>query len=140
MSFPARFVIGTAETGDFDSEAAGTVHGHSALSTANIAEGTLSCTFVVEAETNTLTIAGKWQVSDDNSTWVDIGPQNNAAVVVLGTGTAGDDAVVTKCLEAPSGVLGWKYVRPAVVSGVASGNAVDTWSMQVRYRKFNGFS
>lgn len=140
MGFPARWRSHAAVTGDFDPDAAGTVYGSQAISTANIAPGTLSCLFTVDAETNTLTIAGKWQVSDDASTWYDIAPTNNAAVVVLATGTAGADAAVSKVLPAPSEIMGWKYVRAAVQNGVTTGGAADTYSMTLHYRVFNGFS
>lgn len=140
MSFPARWVAMTAVTGTFDTDPAGTIFGSTALSTANIAAGTLSCLFTVEAETNTLTISPLWQVSDNNSTWYSVGPSNNAAVVALATGTAGDDAVVSRVVVAPSEVMGWKYVRAAVTNGVATGGATDTYSMTVHYRRFNGFS
>lgn len=140
MTFPARFQRQAAETGNLDANTAGTVTGHSAISTTNIAAGTLSCLFVVDAETDTLTIAGSWQVSDDNSTWYDLVPSNNAATVVLATGTSGADATVSKCLVCPDNALGWKFVRPAVTCGVTTGTVNDTYSMQVRYRRFNGFS
>lgn len=140
MGFPARWRSHAAVTGDFDSEAAGTVHGSQAISTALIAAGTLSCLFTVDAETENLTITGKWQVSDDASTWYDVAPSNNAASVVLATGTAGADAAVSKVLVAPGEVLGWKYVRAAVTNGAAEGTSSDTFSMTLHYRVFNGFS
>jgi hypothetical protein len=140
MSFPARWKSLTAVSGNLNTLAAGTITATPALSTANIAAGTLSCLFVVEAETNTLTISPLWQVSDDNSTWYSVGPVNNAAVVVLATGTSGDDPVVSRVLSAPNEVLGWKYVRAAVVNLVAQGGAADTYSMTIHYRHFNGFS
>lgn len=139
MSFPARFVAQAAATGDFDSDAAGTVNAGTVLATNTIAAGTLSALVTVDAETENLTLAAKWQVSDDNSTWYDMPPQNNAANVVLATGTSGADAAVSKVLPAPLGVLGWKYVRCAVVSGAATGAATDTYSIALHYRKFNGF-
>lgn len=140
MSFPARWIAGTAVAGDFDSDSAGTTDAGEILSTANIAAGSLSCLFVVDAETNTITLAGKWQVSDDRTTWYDMAPSNNAATVVLATGTAGADATVSKALPAPEQVLGWKYVRPACETGVTTGTTSDTYSMSTRYRRFNGFS
>lgn len=139
MGFPARWVVQAAVTGDFDTDAAGTVAAGTAIPTNLIAPGTLSCLFTVDAETDTITIEGRWQVSDDNSTYYSIGPMNNAANVVLATGTAGADAAVTRCLVCPDAALGWKYVRPACVSGVVQGNAVDTYSMTSRYRKHSAF-
>lgn len=95
---------------------------------------------MVLAETNTATLACHWQVSHDNVTFFDIKPSNGAAFVVVATGTAGADAPVTVVLEAPKGVLGWEYVRPAVKVGGGGGSVLDTYSMTVGYRKFNGFS
>lgn len=140
MSFPARYFKGAAATGNLDTIAAGVSVGGTAYPTNEIAVDTLSCLYTVDAETDTLPIACHWQVSHDNSTWYDIKPSNGAAYVVQATGTAGADAAVTVALEAPTGVLGWEYVRPAVKVGVTTGAAVDTYSMQVSFRKFNGFA
>lgn len=140
MSFPARFFQGAAATGTFNGILAGSGVGGTAYSTNEIALNTLSCLFVVLAETNTATLACHWQVSHDNVTFFDIKPSNGAAFVVVATGTAGADAPVTVVLEAPKGVLGWEYVRPAVKVGGGGGSVLDTYSMTVGYRKFNGFS
>lgn len=140
MSFPARYFKGAAATGNLDTIAAGVSVGGTSYPTNEIALNTLSCEFTVDAETNTITLACHWQVSHDNSTWIDIKPSNGAAYVAQATGTVGADAAVTVVLEAPKGVLGWEYVRPAVKVGVTTGTVNDTYSMQVCFRKFNGFS
>lgn len=95
----------------------------------------LSALVTVDAETSTFTFAGKWQVSNDNATWVDVtnGPQN-AAAVVLATGTGGADAAVTRSYEAPATVYGWRYARFALVCGGTTGAAVDTYSIGYSYR------
>jgi len=139
MSFPARFFKGAAATGNLDSIAAGGSVGGTVYPTNEIAVDTLSCEFTVKADTNTLTISAHWQVSHDNSTWVDIKPSNGAAYVALVTGTGMAGTPVTVTLQGPSGALGWEYVRPAVKVGVTTGTTNDTYSMQVCYRKFNGF-
>lgn len=139
MSFPARYFPVPASTGNLDTIAAGTSVGGTAIQTNEVATGTLSCLFTVDAETDTLTITCHWQVSNDNSTWYDIKPSNGAAYVAQATGTAGADAAVDVVLEAPRGVLGWKWVRPAVKVGVATGTVNDTYSMSSFYRRFNGF-
>lgn len=105
------------------------------LSTRLFEPGTLSCEFTLLAETNTLTLEGRWEVSDDASTWVDMPHQGNAAVVALGTGTAGADSAVTKALPAPPAAVGYNYIRPVVVNRVATGAVGDTWSMTLRYRR-----
>lgn len=95
----------------------------------------LSALVSVDCETNTMTMTGKWQVSNDGSTWVDVtnGPQN-AASVTLATGTGGADAQVDRAFEAPSAVYGWRKARFAITNGVAAGNTVDTYAIGYCYR------
>lgn len=127
-----------ASSGTFNTLAAGTTTGGTAVLMGDNARQkvrNLSALVVVEAETDTLTITGKWQVSNDNSTWVDVahGTQN-AAGVTLALATGGDDAVITRCFPAPDAVYGWRYCRFAVVNGAVEGEAVDTWAISYQYR------
>ncbi len=142
MAFPARWTIASGGSGTLTAAPlAGTTTGGTALATADIQPGTLSCRFTVLAETNTLTLTGKFQVSDDNSTWYDLaGDAQNPANVVMATGTAGADVAVNMVLPVPPPAIGWKYVRPAVVNGVATGAVGDTYAFEFHYRKFSGFS
>jgi hypothetical protein len=98
----------------------------------------LSALVTVDAETDTITLAGKWQGSNDNSTWVDLAyePQN-PAVVVLATGTAGADAAVTRVLPAPKGAYSHRYARCSVEVGVTTGTSNDTYSIAYNYRQFS---
>jgi hypothetical protein len=121
-------------TGDFDGDAAGTVAAGGSIDTGRVAKGTLSALVTVDAETNTLTMTGKWQASYDGTTWVDVVAPNNAANVALATGTAGADAAVTKAIAAPDAVFGWMFARFVIVSGVATGAATDTYSISYCYR------
>jgi hypothetical protein len=98
----------------------------------------LSAVVSVLADTNTLTLGGKWQVSADNSTWVDVVESNNPANVVLATGTAGADTAVSKAIAAPDAVYGWTYARFCIVPGVATALAADTWSIAYTYRQLAG--
>jgi hypothetical protein len=95
----------------------------------------LSALVTVLAETSTFTWAGKWQVSNDNSTWVDLthGSQN-AAAVVISTGTAGADSAVSKAFTAPDSIYGWKKARFALVTGGTTGQAADTYAIGYCYR------
>jgi hypothetical protein len=95
----------------------------------------LSALVVVDIETTSLTMVGSWQVSNDGSTWVDLahGTQN-AAGVILGTGTGGADASITKCFQAPDAVYGWRKARFALTNAGAAGNTVDTYSISYSYR------
>lgn len=67
------------------------------------------------------------------------GPQNPAGVA-LATGTAGDDAVVTRVLPAPECVHSFNYARAAVVNGAATGAATDTFSIKYHYMKPRQFA
>lgn len=125
-------------SGDLDTNAAGTIEGGTAVQMGDNARQkvrNLSALVVVDCETSTLTMTGLWQVSNDNSTWVTVtnGPQN-AAGVVLATGTGGADASVTRCFQAPDAVYGWRYCRFAIQNGVTTGAAVDTYSISYSYR------
>lgn len=141
MTYPAKWITISGGSGTLDTVVAGTTTGGTAISTANIEKGTLSCLFTVDAETDTITITGKFQVSDDQATWYDLaGDAQNPANVVIATGTGGADASVSVVLPVPISAMGWKWVRAAVVNGVAEGEAVDTYSFSFRARQFSGFS
>lgn len=131
-----------SKTGDFDSVAAGAAVNGNAIT---IGDGArlkikgLSALVTVDAETNTITLAAKWQVSNDNSTWYDVanGTQN-AAAVVLATGTGGADAAVTKVIPAPDAVYGWVYARLSIVVGVTTGTTSDTYTIAYSCRSVRG--
>ena len=127
-------------TGDLNLNglAAGSVVGGNAVDIGDNARQkvlNLSALVTVDAETSTLTITAKWQVSNDGTTWVDVtnGTQN-AAGVALATGTGGADAAVTRAIPAPRAVYGWRKARLALVTGVASGTTSDTYSISYCYR------
>lgn len=95
----------------------------------------LSALITVDAETTSFTWTAKWQVSNNNSTWVDMAHgSQNAAGVALATGTAGADAAVTKSIPAPDAIYGWRYARICLVTGGAVGNAVDTYAISYNVR------
>lgn len=141
MGFPARYMTISGGSGDLTAApVAGTTTGGTAIPTANIELGTLCCLFTLLAETNTLTLTGKFQVSDDNSTWYDLaGDAQNPANVAISTGTAGADTAVTRVLPVPPSALSWRYVRAAIVNGVATGASGDTYAFSFRCRRFSGF-
>ena len=125
-------------TGDLNGNTAGTTEGATSVLMGDNARQkvrNLSALVTVDAETDTITVAGKWQVSNDNSTWVDVahGTQN-AAAVTLATGTAGADTPVTRAYQAPDAVYGWRYCRFALVNGVATGASADTYTVSYCYR------
>lgn len=100
----------------------------------SVMPGTLSAVFVVDAETENVTLAAQWQGSDDGSTWITIAhaPQNPAAVV-LATGTSGADPAVTRAVPAPSAVHGFRYARARVIVGVTTAQTADTYDISYRY-------
>jgi hypothetical protein len=126
-----------AATGTFDGLTATDVAGNAV----QVTDGTrlllagLSALVTLDVETNTMTVVGRWQVSSNNSTWVDCDTPNNAAEVTIGTGTAGADAAITKAISAPEGVYGVMFARYVITNGVAAGNTVDTYSIGYNYRE-----
>lgn len=142
MTYPSKWVSIAGGSGDLTAApAAGSTTGGTAISTASLVPGSMSCLFTVDAETNTLTLTGKFQVSDDGSTWYDLaGDAQNPANVVLATGTGGADAAVDRVLPVPMAAFGWKWVRAAVVNGVATGAAADTYVFTFRALRYSGFS
>ena len=141
MAFPPRWRTASGGSGDLTAApVAGTTTAGTALGTAGIEPGTLSCLVVVDAETDTITLTAKFQVSNDNSTWYDIaGDAQNPANVLLATGTSGADTPVSRVLPVPTQALGWKYVRPALVNLVATGGATDTYAFTFQFRYITGF-
>lgn len=127
-----------ALSGDFDGDAAGTAANGTAVALRNVEPGTLSAYFDVSATTNTATITGKFQVSNDNSTFIDVAPMNNAANVALTTGT-GSAVTGDKVLPVPQEVWGWKYFRGVCVLGGTTGAATETYAVTYRWLHRNPF-
>lgn len=96
----------------------------------------LSALVTCLAETNTLTITPRWQVSNDNSTWVNAsGAPNTPAGVAIATGTAGADTAVTLLIPATNAVNSARYARLQLVVGVATGASADTYTISYCYRQ-----
>lgn len=107
-----------------------------ALNMTQVESGTLSALCVVDAETNTLTISHEWQVSNDAATWVTCSPSNNAATVVIATGTSGADPAVTVNIEANQGVYGYRFARIRLVTGVATADgSADVGGATYNFRR-----
>lgn len=100
---------------------------------ARVKNGTLSAVCVVDAETNLITLAAAWEVSNDASTWVACVDENNVAPTVLATGTSGADATVTKAVTAPRGVYGYRYSRCSIAVAAATGTSNDTATVGYSY-------
>lgn len=130
-----------ASSGTFDSVGVGSQKNGTAvpLGRINSRLRDLSALVTVDAETDTLTLAAVWEVSNDNSTWVKCAhaPQNPASVV-LATGTAGADAAVTRAIPAPEGINGWAWARLSLVVAGTTGTTSDTYSIGYCYRQVVG--
>lgn len=137
MASNSKIVYNAQATGslNIDSAVAGTNTGGPTFLTAQCVPGTLSALVTVDAETNTITMGVVWQVSNDNSTWVVATPVNNAAMVVLATGTGGADTAVTRVIPANDACYGWRYCRAAIQNGVTTGTTNDTYSIGYNYVK-----
>lgn len=96
----------------------------------------LSALVVVDAETDSITVTPKWQVSNDNSTYDDVMPDQttSSAGAVIATGTSSADATVRKVVTAPRAVYGFKYARLALAVGVTDGITLDTYAVGYNYR------
>ncbi len=124
-------------SGNFDTLVATTVVSMGTVNMLNVTPGTLACELALDAETNTITLTPKWQVSrDGGSTWIDCAPNAvNGTYTAQATGTAGADATVTRAVEAPLSVYGYPLARCAVTVGVTTGTANDTYAASYAWVK-----
>lgn len=128
-----------ALSGDFNGDAAGTTASGTAVTMRTVEPGTLSAYFDLSAFTNTMTISGYFEVSNDTSTWIRVYPLNNAANVVMTTGT-GSAVLYDGVIGFPLECYGWKFARATVVNGVATGaSASDTYAITYRWLHRNPF-
>jgi hypothetical protein len=107
-----------------------TVAGNSVLMS-KVAPGTMTAHIVAICKTSTLTMAPKWQVSDDGGgTWYDVKSQNNAAYVTFTAGT-GSSVTTTIELDGPISLSGHRLARAVVFTGVTTADGlVDAASVQ----------
>jgi hypothetical protein len=131
--------------GNLNSNAAGTTEGGTYATSGAVALGVntqaianLSALVGVLAETNGITVTPVWQVSNDDTTYVNATPSNDAANVVIATGTAGADTAVSACISAPDSVYGWKFARLAFKNLVQTGATGDLYSVGYCYRTLTG--
>lgn len=114
------------------SGAAGTTNAGSTIAMCEVERGSLSALVYQQATTNGLTTTPKWQVSADGSTWYDVKPSNNAANVVLSTGT-GSAVANTVVVSAPDAVYGWAYGRAATLIGAQTASTGDEHNISYYY-------
>ena len=97
--------------------------------------GSLSALVTVTAQTTSITMFAKWQVSNDNSTWYDCTTSNNAAAVAIATGSGGADAATTVNVPATDAVYGWRYARIQLYTGAQSSTTGDLGAATYSYRE-----
>lgn len=97
--------------------------------------GSLTALASFTPATSTLTVTGKWQGSNDNTTWVDAVGPNAPANVTFATGTS---TIVTKSVDAPQGAYGWRFARFCFVTGVTTGASGDIGSIAYNFRQLVG--
>jgi hypothetical protein len=133
MSFNARIKNTQQALGvtGFTGAAPQTASGNTVLMVP-IQPGTLSANVYAKATTNTLTITGKWQVSDDGTTFRDAYIANRPAnvTIVAGTGAAVSDNI---CVAAPDCVYSKRYARFVLTTGVGVGGGAGTDEGNISY-------
>lgn len=127
----------SASTGTFDGITVGSQVNGAVIEMRDVTKrkaDNLVADVVALAQTDTLTLTAKWQVSNDNSTWIDVAnePQNPSGVP-FATGTAGADASVEKSFGSPECINAWRWARFAIVVGGTTGAVQDTWSVAYNY-------
>jgi hypothetical protein len=125
-------------SGNANTLVAGTVTAGASIFMGNVAQkvANLAAIVNVTAATSTLTWTGNWQTSNDGSTWRNVKPANNAASVVIATGTAAATGDVS--YDAPPAVYGARFCRFALTNGVATGGATDLYAVSYTYRQLSG--
>ena len=98
----------------------------------SVAVGTLSANVYVLATTNTLTLTGKWQTSQDGSTWIDHIASTGAEPSALVTGT-GSAVTKTRAISAHPSIYAYPYARFTIVSGVGSGGGLGVDEASISY-------
>jgi len=85
--------------------------------------GTVSATVALTADTATLTLTPRWEVSADAATWT-LASVANSAAYVLQADQAGD-ASNTRVMAAPNSVYSQRFARVSILLGNAGGGAAD---------------
>ena len=127
-----------SKTGTFDGVAAlSKVNGEVvAIGSGAVRLEKLSANLTVLAQTNTFTITPEWQVCNtSDGTFIPISPSNNAANVVLQTGTSGQEVAISRVVSAPDGIYGWRFARMSLVAGGTTGTSDDTYSISYCFRQ-----
>lgn len=136
MAFATRIISGgSSSSGNFNTKAAGDTVSGSTITIDMVEPPTLSALVALDAETDTITLTPYWEVSADQTTWYRVYDQNGTASTAQATGTAGADATVSRVLNAPGAVYGWRFCRVTVVVGVTTGATADTYAISYNYAR-----
>lgn len=108
----------------------GTARNGTAQATNQMQPGTLSASCSATIVTGSVVATFKWQVSADDSTWVDLKPMNNAAAVTV-------NATGSVVLDCPASAMGWRFVRAVATLSGAVTAAGDLTSVTTRWLAFN---
>jgi hypothetical protein len=125
-------VVGIAAETNFPSGSAPQVLDGNTIIMARVAPDSLGCLVTTTPATSTLTIYARWQVSDNSTTWYNCAQSNNAANVIIATGTVSATSVV---IAAPGCVYAWRYARIELYTGVASSTTGDLGAAFYSYRE-----
>jgi hypothetical protein len=102
----------------------GTARNGTTLTVERIQPGTLMVECVGNVKTSSVVATYKVQVSQDNTTWVDLKLPNNASNVATDAGT-GSDVAHSFSLTVPLGIHAYLYVRGVATLSGASTAAAD---------------
>jgi hypothetical protein len=122
-------------TGTLNGVSNASVTGNSVfLGTNNQKISDLSAHLIVTAATSALTVKPYWQVSNDNSTWIEAfqNELNSPIGSVLPIATGAEN--VTCAVQAPQVVYSYRYTRCLLAVGGATGAAGDLFSAGYSYR------
>lgn len=124
-------------SGNLNTVGAGTVTPGNAIFMGNVARkvANLSAVVNVTAATSGIVLTGKWQVSNDNSTWDEVRTMNDAAYVALATGTV--TATGDLVIDAPMCVYGARYARFVIVNTVQTGASGDLYAISYAFRQLS---
>jgi hypothetical protein len=136
MGFATRLVNGgSSASGTFTGVNSGSSVNGTTLQIDQVEPHTLSALATLLAETNTVTLSAYWQVSADQTTWYNVINQVNSTFTVEATGTAGADTAVSKVIDAPPAVYGWRFCRLSVLVGGTNATVNDTYAISYSYAK-----
>jgi len=140
MSFNLRLASNVLDkSGNLNAVTAGTATGMNSVDMSQVLPNTLHARCQLTAATSTITLALRWQVSNDNSTWEDVllGGQDVVAALTDLIVTTGTAAIKKVHMSAPDAVYASRYARIAVVVGVTTGAAGDLYDVSYSYQRPN---